>query len=428
MRHEIKKLERSALEITITLSKEEFAPIENGILAKAQKEVEIPGFRKGHAPVDQVKSKFAEQIKEEAIDEIVKNHFPTIIEKEELKPVSPLYNGSLTEGEEVTLVVSVDVLPEVELGEYKGLEVEKTTFEMTDAKLDEEIESILKRKATLTDKEEGAKAELGDTVELSFEGFVDGVPFEGGKAETHMLELGSRSFIDTFEEQLVGYTVGQEGEVNVTFPTEYHAENLAGKPAVFKVKVKAIKFDKTPELNDEFAKSMNFESVEDMKVKTRENIEKRETENATNQYRGALLKVVVDGSKVDVPRSLVYREVEGRLAELEQQLSAQGMDLKSYMAMTGMTQETMFNQLAPMAENKVKTDMILDKIAVTENLEVTEEELTARVESIGQMYGMTLEALKEELNKNNNYGNFEANVKGEILMNKAIEFIVENAK
>lgn len=428
MKYEIKKLEKSALEVTMTLTKEEYNPIEGAVLTKAQKDVEIPGFRKGHAPLEQIKAKYAKETEDQVCDEIIKKFFGEVIKNENLKPVSPLYNGSLKVQEETTLIVHVDVFPEFELGQYKGLEAEKVEFQMTDERLDTEIQNILKRKSTLTDYEAGHKAQMGDTVELSFEGFIDGVPFEGGKADTHMLELGSHSFIDTFEDQLVGYEIGQEGEVNVTFPEQYHSKELAGKPAVFKVKVKAIKFDKVPELNDEFAKTLGYESVEDMKAKTREDVEKRETENAKNQYRAALLKKVVEGTNFEVPRSLVYREVEGRLAELEQQLMAQGMDLKSYLSMTGMTHEAIFNQLAPMSESKVKMDIILDKIAETEKIEATEEEFNNKMEDIAKMYGMTAESLKEELVKNKNFENFEINVKNEIILNKAIDFIVANAK
>lgn len=429
MKHEIKKLEKSALEVTMTLTNEEFNPIEGAVLAKAQKEVELPGFRKGHAPLEQIKAKYAKETEDEVCDEIIKKFFGDIIKAENLRPVSPLYNGKLTRGEnEATLVVHVDIFPEFELGQYKGLEAEKVEFQMTDEKLEEEIQTILKRKATLTDCEEGHKAQMGDTVELAFEGFVDGEAFEGGKADTHMLELGSHSFIDTFEEQLVGYVAGQEGEVKVTFPEQYHSKELAGKPATFKVKVKAIKYDKVPELNDEFAKSLSYESVEDMRIKTREAVEKRETEKAKNQYRGELLKKVVEGTEIEIPRSLVYREVEGRLAELEQQLMAQGMDLKSYLAMTGMTHEAVFNQLAPMSESKVKMDIILDRIAENENIQATEEEFAGKMEEIAKMYGMTAESLKEELVKNKNFENFEINVKNEIILNKAIDFIVANAK
>ena len=276
MKHEIKKLEKSAVEIVISLTKEETAPLKKEILSNAQKTAEIPGFRKGHAPLDQIEAKYADGIKEELTDRVLKQYYPEVIKAEELKPVSPVYNVTAKEEEGFAVIFTVDVFPEVTLGEYKGVEIEKTVFEMTEDKLNEEIERMLNAKAELKDAEEGYKAQMGDTVDLAFEGFVDGVAFEGGKADSHQLKLGSKMFIDTFEDQLVGYTVGQEGEVNVTFPAEYHAANLAGKPAVFKVKINSIKVENKPELNDEFAKANGFESVEDMKNKKREELQKEE--------------------------------------------------------------------------------------------------------------------------------------------------------
>ena len=428
MKHELKKLANSAVEIKISLTAEEVKPIKDEVTKELAKKVEVPGFRKGHAPISTIEAQFKDNIKEEVADKVLHKYYEEVIKAENIVPVSYISNLNVTLEDGFEATFTVDVYPEVKLGEYKGLEVEKETFEMTPEKLDEEIKIMLNSKSKLEDTEEGYKAQMGDTVDLAFEGFMDGVPFEGGKADSHMLKLGSKMFIDNFEDQLVGYTAGQEGEITVNFPAEYHAANLAGKPAVFKVKVKAIKFDKTPELNDEFAKTLGFENVEDMRVKTRETVEARETERAKNQYRGELLKKVVEGTEIEIPRSLVYREVEGRLAELEQQLMAQGMDLKSYLAMTGMTQEAVFNQLAPMSESKVKMDIILDKIAEIEKIEASEEEFTAKMEEIAKMYGMTAEALKEELVKNKNFENFEINVKNEIILNKAIDFIVANAK
>ena len=356
MKHEIKKLEKSAVEIVISLTKEEAAPLKKEILSNAQKTAEVPGFRKGHAPLDQIEAKYADGIKEELTDRVLKQYYPEVIKAEELKPVSPVYNVTAKEEEGFAVTFTVDVFPEVTLGEYKGVEIEKTVFEMTEDKLNEEIERMLNAKAELKDAEEGYKAQMGDTVDLAFEGFVDGVAFEGGKADSHQLKLGSKMFIDTFEDQLVGYTVGQEGEVNVTFPAEYHAANLAGKPAVFKVKINSIKVENKPELNDEFAKANGFESVEDMKNKKREEVAKRGEENAKHENRGKMLRKVADASTVEIPQSLIIREVEGRLAELEQQLSMQGMNLEQYFKMTGMTMDTVFAQLAPMSENKVKLD------------------------------------------------------------------------
>lgn len=428
MKHEIKKLEKSAVEIVISLTKEETAPLKKEILSNAQKTAEIPGFRKGHAPLDQIEAKYADGIKEELTDRVLKQYYPEVIKAEELKPVSPVYNVTAKEEEGFAVTFTVDVFPEVTLGEYKGVEIEKTVFEMTEDKLNEEIERMLNAKAELKDAEEGYKAQMGDTVDLAFEGFVDGVAFEGGKADSHQLKLGSKMFIDTFEDQLVGYTVGQEGEVNVTFPAEYHAANLAGKPAIFKVKINSIKVENKPELNDEFAKANGFESVEDMKNKKREEVAKRGEENAKHENRGKMLRKIADASVVEIPQSLIIREVEGRLAELEQQLSMQGMNLEQYFKMTGMTMDTVFAQLAPMSENKVKLDLILDKIAADEKLEVSEEEIKAKTEDVAKMYGMTPETLKEELDKTKRYNEFLNSLKMDLLMSKAIEFIEANAK
>lgn len=428
MKHEIKKLEKSAVEIVISLTKEETAPLKKEILSNAQKTAEIPGFRKGHAPLDQIEAKYADGIKEELTDRVLKQYYPEVIKAEELKPVSPVYNVTAKEEEGFAVTFTVDVFPEVTLGEYKGVEIEKTVFKMTEDKLNEEIERMLNAKAELKDAEEGYKAQMGDTVDLAFEGFVDGVAFEGGKADSHQLKLGSKMFIDTFEDQLVGYTVGQEGEINVTFPAEYHAANLAGKPAVFKVKINSIKVENKPELNDEFAKANGFESVEDMKNKKREEVAKRGEENAKHENRGKMLRKIADASVVEIPQSLIIREVEGRLAELEQQLSMQGMNLEQYFKMTGMTMDTVFAQLAPMSENKVKLDLILDKIAADEKLEVSEEEIKAKTEDVAKMYGMTPETLKEELDKTKRYNEFLNSLKMDLLMSKAIEFIEANAK
>ena len=428
MKHEIKKLEKSALEVTMTLTKEEYNPIERAVLAKAQKEVELPGFRKGHAPVEQIKAKYAKETQDEICDEIIKKYFGDVIKAENLRPVSPLYNGKLVEGEETTLTVHVDIFPEFELGQYKGLEAEKVEFQMNDEKLEEEIQTILKRKSTLTDCEEGHKAEMGDTVELAFEGFIDGVPFEGGKADSHVLKLGSKMFIDTFEDQLVGYEAGQEGEVNVTFPEQYHAANLAGKPAVFKVKVNSIKTLVTPELNDELAKELGFESVKDLKAKKAEEVKAREEARIKNEYIGKLLDKVAATSKVDVPFSMISTEVKNRISEMEQQLSAQGIGMDMYLQMTGMDRAKLESQIAPMAAGKVKVDLILEAIAKAENIEVSEEEVTAKMTEVAKYYGMDLAKLEEELNKHKNYDNFKYTIKGECVMQKAIDLLVETAK
>ena len=428
MKHELKKIEHSAVEITLTLTAEELSPIKSEVIKTLATKVEVPGFRKGHAPLNKVEAAFADAIKEEVVDSVLKANFEKIVAEEKIAPVSFIYDLVANMKDSLEITFKVDVYPEITLGEYKGLEVEKETFQMTDDLLDKEIENMLNAKSKLEDAQEGHKAEMGNTVDLAFEGFIDGVPFEGGKADSHQLKLGSKMFIDTFEDQLVGYTVGQEGEINVTFPAEYHAEALAGEPATFKVKINSIKTLAKPELTEEFAKEAGFESVEDLKAKKTAEITAREEARIQNNFVGKLIQKVVADSKVDVPKSMVVREVENRMAEMNQQLAMQGMDLDQYLKMTGMTKEQAFNQIAPMAHNKVQVDLVLEAIAKAENLEVTAEELNTKVEEIAKMYGMTKEQLEAELNKNSNLDEFNHSLKTESLAQKAVEVIVNNAK
>lgn len=428
MKHELKKIEHSAVEITLTLTAEELSPIKSEVIKTLATKVEVPGFRKGHAPLNKVEAAFADAIKEEVVDSVLKANFEKIVAEEKIAPVSFIYDLVANMKDSLEITFKVDVYPEITLGEYKGLEVEKETFQMTDDLLDKEIENMLNAKSKLEDAQEGHKAEMGNTVDLAFEGFIDGVPFEGGKADSHQLKLGSKMFIDTFEDQLVGYTVGQEGEINVTFPAEYHAEALAGKPATFKVKINSIKTLAKPELTEEFAKEAGFESVEDLKAKKTAEITAREEARIQNNFVGKLIQKVIADSKVDVPKSMVVREVENRMAEMNQQLAMQGMDLDQYLKMTGMTKEQAFNQIAPMAHNKVQVDLVLEAIAKAENLDVTAEELNTKVEEIAKMYGMTKEQLEAELNKNSNLDEFNHSLKTESLAQKAVEVIVNNAK
>ncbi|MGL4652326.1 trigger factor [Cetobacterium sp.] len=428
MKHELKKIEHSAVEIKVTLTAEELSPIKSEVVKTLATKVEVPGFRKGHAPLNKVEAAFADAIKEEVVESVLKANFENIVSEEKIAPVSFIYDLVTEMKDTLEMTFKVDIYPEVTLGEYKGLEVEKETFEMNEELLNKEIENMLNAKAKLEDAAEGHKAEMGNTVDLAFEGFVDGVAFEGGKADSHQLKLGSKMFIDTFEEQLVGYTVGQEGEINVTFPTEYHAEALAGKPAVFKVKINSIKTLAKPELTEEFATEAGFESVEDLKAKKTAEITTREEARVKNNFVGKLIQKLVADSKIEVPKSMVVREVENRMAEMNQQLAMQGMDIDQYLKMTGMTKEQAFNQIAPMAHNKVQVDMILEAIAKAENLEVTAEELTAKIEEIAKMYGMTKEQLEAELTKNSNLEEFNHSLKTESLAQKAVEVIVNNAK
>lgn len=429
MKYEVKKLEKSAVEVKIFLEKEELNPILDKVVKKISENVEIPGFRKGKAPREAIINVNREQISEEIAGEAINENFIEIIEKEKIEPVSYVRIKDIDLKDTLEVVFDIDVYPEFEIANYKGLEVEKKTFEMTDERLNTEIDTLLNNNSKLEEVADNEyKAELGDTVDLAFEGFMDGVAFDGGKAESHLLKLGSKSFIDTFEDQLVGYIKGQEGEITVKFPEEYHSEELAGKPAVFKVKINAIKKLIKPELNDEFAKTLSYESLEDLKTKKSEEITKREIDILENEYTGKLLEEIAKNTTIEIPVSMVNAEIDHRMKELEYQLSAQGFKMDDYLKMMGGSRDMFTAQIAPSAEMKVKTDLILAKIAKLENIEVSPEEIANKMEEVAKMYGMDVPALETELKKYNNLENFKASLHTDIMMKKAIDVVINNAK
>ena len=429
MKYEVKKLEKSAIEVKLFLAAGEVSPIVDKVVKHIAESAEVPGFRKGHAPKEAIIANYKEHVNEDVASAVINENFPEVVEKENLQPISYVRIKEIELKDDLVVTFDIDVYPEFTLGNYKGLEVEKKTFEMTDERLNQELESLVNSQTKL---EEVADAEyqaaLGDTVDLAFEGFIDGVPFPGGKADSHPLELGSKSFIDTFEDQLVGYKKGQEGEINVTFPEEYHAPEYAGKPATFKVKINAIKKLVKPELNDELAKTLGYESVADLKTKLSEDVVKRENDRIENEYVTALLDKVQEGTTVEVPVSLVQAEIENRMREFEYQLSMQGFKMDDYLKMMGGNRDLFAAQMAPAAEKKVKNDLILDKIAKENKFETTDAELTARMEEVAKMYGMEVPAMEEELKKHNNLENFKASLRYDIVMKKAIDEIVKNAK
>ena len=421
MKYEVKKLEKSAVEVKLHLDAAEVSPLVDKVLKHVGEHAEVAGFRKGHAPKEALMANYKDHIESDVANDAINAYFPEIVEKEKLEEIALK--------DELDLTFDIDVYPEFTLGNYKGLEAEKKTFEMTDDLLNTELEMMQRNHSKLVEVEDPSyKAQLEDTVDLAFEGFMDGVPFPGGKAESHLLKLGSKSFIDNFEEQLVGYTKGQEGEITVKFPEEYHAPELAGKPAQFKVKINAIKQLKEPELNDEFAKELGYESLEDLKNKTREETIKRENDRIENEYVSALLDKLMETTTIDVPVSMVQAEIQNRLKELEYQLSMQGFKMDDYLKMMGGNIDTFAAQLTPAAEKKVKVDLILDKIARENKFEASEEELKERMEEVAKMYGMDVPTLEGELKKNNNLDNFKASVKYDIVMKKAIDEVVKNAK
>ena len=323
---------------------------------------------------------------------------------------------------------TIPVLPEIKLGEYKGVKVERETVNVTEEKVNEELESLRKRAGKLKETEAGTKAELNDTTNIDFEGFIDGEAFDGGKAEGFDLTLGSGSFIDNFEDQIVGHVAGDEFDVNVSFPENYGAANLAGKPALFKVKLNTVKRTEEAKLDDELAKELGHETLEELTVKTKENLEKREETRISNDLRNKVVEAVLETTEFEVPAALTDREVENQINRFAQQMQMQGISLAQYFEMTGQTIEAMKEQMREGSEKAVKTDLVLSEIAKVEKIEATEEEVNNEIEMMAAMYGMDKDTIIADIKKAGNYDAFIDNTKFQIENRKTIEFLVENAK
>ena len=308
------------------------------------------------------------------------------------------------------------------------MEVEKENVEITDEKVNEEIEKLRENAAKLKEVEENEEAKNDDVVNINFEGFIDGEAFDGGKAEGYDLTLGSHSFIDTFEDRIAGHKKGDEFDVNVTFPENYGAANLSGKPALFKVKVNSIKRKEEAELNDDLAKELGFDSVEDMNAKTRENITKREETRAENEFKNKVVDAVVSATEVEIPEALVQREIDYQINRFAQQLQMQGINLNQYFQMTGQTMDSMRENAKENAEKAVKTELVLAEIAKAEEIKATDEEVAKEIETLAAMYGLEKDALIADVRKNGNYERFIDETNYRLVNQKTIDLLVNDAK
>lgn len=425
MAFEVKKLENSKAEVVLTIEGTELKSIRNKVVAKLAQGVEVPGFRKGKVPATVIEEKYAEAIKEEVAEEMLKANYETVIKDGGIVPVDYFKLKEIVEqGEKLSVTYTVDIVPEVKLGQYKGLEIEKSKPEVKSEDVEAEMEKLLSQNSKLKEAAAGEKAQLDDTVSIDFEGFVNGVAFEGGKAEGYDLKLGSKSFIDTFEEQIVGHTAGEEFDVNVKFPDTYFKEELKGQPALFKVKVNTIKRVEKVELNDEFAKDMGFDTVAELRESKKNEIEKRENIKIEHGFINSILEKIKATSEVEIPESMIQREMANRIREFEMQLKQQGASLDMYLKMNGISAEKLAQDLRPIAEEKIKIDLIIDEIAKTEKVEVKPEEIEEKMAEVANYYGMEIEKLKGELKKAGNYENFIENLTLEQISKKTIDMIV----
>jgi trigger factor len=419
------KLEGNQGVLTVEVDAE---TVNNGLDAAFKKvvtKVNVPGFRKGKIPRGMFEQRFGvESLYQDALDIILPTAYSNAVVETGIEPVDQpeIDIETIAKNEKLVFTAKVIVKPEVKLGEYKGLEVERLDANVTDEDVEADLKGLQERQAELVVKEEGT-VENGDTVVMDFEGFVNGEAFEGGKAENYSLEIGSNTFIPGFEEQLVGLAAGAEKEVEVSFPEEYHAEELAGKPAVFKVTVHEIKTKELPALDDEFAKDVDeeVETLEELKAKTKARLEESKKTEADNHLRDTLVDKAAANAEVEIPEAMVKTETDRMVREFEQRLQMQGMNMELYFQFSGQDEEALRTQMKEDAEKRVKMNLTLEAISKAENIEVTDEEANEEIEKMAGMYNMSVDQIKQAL------GSLEG-LKEDLKIRKAIDFLVENSK
>ncbi|MBQ2473451.1 MULTISPECIES: trigger factor [Lachnospira] len=416
--------EKNMVKLVIESTSEEFEAALNTAYNKNKNKISLPGFRKGKAPRAMVEKMYGKEVFfEDAANEIIPDAYAKAADESGLEIVSQpkIDVTQLEAGKPFVFTATVALKPEVELGTYKGIEVSKTEVEATDADVEEELKRVQDQNARIVSVEDRAVKD-GDQTVIDFEGFVDGEAFEGGKGENYSLTIGSHSFIDNFEEQLIGMNVGDEKDVNVTFPEEYHAENLKGKAATFKVKINEIKEKQLPELDDDFAQDVSdFDTLAEYK----DDLKKKITERKENQAKAvkedeAIAKLIED-SKMDIPEAMVETQVNRMAQDFAQRLQAQGLSLDQYFQYTGATADSLVDEMKPEALKRIKSRLVLEAVVKAENIEATEEEFQAELEKMASQYGMDVAQIKDIM------GDYETQqIKEDLAVTKAVELIVSS--
>ena len=416
----VEKQEKSAVELVIEIGGEEFEAAVQKVYLKQRGSISVPGFRKGKAPRKIIEAMFGSGVfYEDAINELYPKAYADAVEQEKLDVVSWPNVEVLEAGKEgLTFKATVTVRPEVKLGQYKDLTAEKEEVKITDEDIDGELKPYINRAARMVTVEREAKN--GDTVVIDFEGFLDGKPFEGGKGEGHSLELGSNSFVPGFEEQLVGAKAGDEKDLDITFPEDYHAD-LAGKAVVFKVKVHEVKERQLPELDDEFAKDVSeFDTLEAFKKDLADKLTQRREAQAKRAFEAAVMEQVMDNMEVEIPDPMVDYETDQMVEDMARRIQAQGIPFEQYMAMTGMTMDIVRSQARAAALERVRRDLALNAVVAAEGIEVSDEELEAEYKRLAEEYHMELEQVKAAAHAED--------VKKGLALQKAEQVIYDSAK
>jgi len=422
----VEKKEGSMAVLTIEVEAAELDKALEKAYQRQKGQISIPGFRKGKVSRQVIEKMYGPEIfYDDAANFCIRASYDdAAAESGEDIVSSPVIDVvQIEKGKPFIYTAEVAVKPPVKLGKYKGVTIDKINTEVTDEDVDAEIKKELEKQARTVEVTDRAVAE-GDTIDLDFEGFVDGVAFEGGKGSNYSLTIGSNTFIPGFEDQLVGAKIGEELDVNVTFPEEYQAEELAGKPAVFKCLVNAIEAKELPELDDEFASEVSeFETLAEYKADVRKNLEEKRAKEAAEAKEDAAISAAVDAATIDIPAPMLETQQERMIEEFAQQLSYQGLSFEQYMQFTGATKEAMMEQVKPQAESRIRSRLVLEAVAEAEKLEVSDEQYEEEVKTMAEAYGRDVEEIKKDITEE-----VEKLIKEDLKVRNAAKFIAENAK
>lgn len=422
---QVEKLEKNMVKLTIEAAAEEFEAAIQKAYQKNKGKMNVQGFRKGKAPRAIIEKLYGPSVfYEDAANIVIPDAYEKAAEESGLDIVSrpEIDVVQIEKGKPFIFTAEVAVKPEVTLGEYKGLEVEKTAIEVTEEEITAEIDKVRDQNSRVITVEDRPVADKDMTV-IDFEGFVDGVPFEGGKAEDYSLTIGSHSFIDTFEDQLIGKSIGEETEVNVTFPAEYHAAELAGKPALFKVKVKEIKAKELPELDDEFAQDVSeFDTLEEYKADIKATILERKEKEAKTAKEDKVVEKIIENASMEIPDAMVETQVRQMADDFAQRIQSQGLTIEQYFQFTGMNSKQLFDQMRPQAVKRIQSRLVLESIVKAENITVSDEDVEKEFEKMAETYKMELDKLKELIGEKE-----KEQIIMDMAVQKAVDLVVEAA-
>lgn len=423
---QVENLEKSMAKLTIEVSAEELEKALDTVYKKQKNSINIPGFRKGKASRKVIERMYGKEVFfADASNILMQNHYPEAVKESGLDIVSrPVVDvEQMEQGKPFIFTAEVAVRPEVTLGKYMGVTVTKIDTSVSDDEVAEELENQRNKNARTVDVTDRAIAE-NDTAVIDFEGFVDGEAFEGGKGTDYELVIGSHSFIDTFEDQLVGKNVGDDVEVNVTFPEKYQAEELAGKPALFKVSIKGIKAKELPELNDEFAQDVSeFDTLDEYKEDIKKNLQEKKDSEARKTKEDEAIKKIIDKSKMELPEAMVDTQCETMVEEFAQRIQQSGLSMDQYLQFSGMTLDKLKEQVRPEAVSRIQGSLVLEQIAKEENIEVSDDDINAEIEKTAKMYNMEADKLKEYMSDDD-----KKSMSNQIKIQKAVELVMDNIK